>query len=468
MKPFLFLAAFFLPIFSFADVRLPAVISNHMVLQQKAEVRIWGWCEPGEQVRVKASWDTATYTSNGSERATWSVLIKTPSAGGPHTITITGYNKIVLEDVMLGEVWVCSGQSNMEMNMNWGLPYAAEARAAANNNIRFFHVAKTASGFPQDDLKAWWTVSSEEEMKKFSAVAYFFGQRLQSELKVPIGLIHASWSGSPAEVWTPGEKVQSDSALKKAAAALNPSKWWPVAPGSAFNAMLHPLTNFSIAGAIYYQGESNVGADATYTGLMKALIGGWREKWKKDLPFYFVQIAPYSGYGDNSSGAFLREAQTKVLDLPNTGMVLTSDLVDSLHDIHPRLKKEAGLRLANYALAQTYGEQGMVYKSPLYQSMMVEKDKIRIRFTNAEDGLVSRNGPPNEFYIAGADQKFIPAQARIEGGTIMVWSKKLKDPVAVRFGFRNAALPNLFSKSGLPVGIFRTDNWPVHIVVGER
>lgn len=467
MKHLLFAVLFFLPIISFADVRLPAVIASHMVLQQNAEVRIWGWCEPGEHVRVKASWDTATYTDNGSEKATWSVLIKTPVAGGPYTITITGFNKIVLDDVMLGEVWVCSGQSNMEMSMNWGLPYAAEARAAANNNIRFFHIPRTSSDYPQDDLKARWAVSSEEEMKKFSAVAYFFGLRLQQELNVPIGLIHASWSGTPAEVWTPGELVQSDSALKKAAAVLSPSRWWPVNPGAAFNAMLNPLTRFSISGAIYYQGESNVGAADTYTSLMTTMIGGWRKKWQKDLPFYFVQIAPYSGYGNNSSAAFLREAQTGVLSYPGTGMVLTSDLVDSLHDIHPRLKKEVGIRLANYALAETYHKQGIIYKSPLYKSMQVEKDKIRIHFSSAEGGLVSR-GAPTEFYIAGEDRKFIPAQARIEGSTVVVWSKEVKKPVAVRFGFRNAAQPNLFSKGGLPVGIFRTDNWPVHIVVNAQ
>ncbi|HEY0065831.1 MAG TPA: sialate O-acetylesterase, partial [Flavisolibacter sp.] len=290
---------------------------------------------------------------------------------------------------------------------------------------------------------------------------------LQKELNVPIGLIHASWSGTPAEAWTPGELVQSDPALKKAAAALDPSRWWPVSPGAAFSAMLHPLIRFSIAGAIYYQGESNVGAADTYTSLMITLIGGWRKNWQKDFPFYFVQIAPYSGYGDHSSAAFLREAQTRVLSYPGTGMVLTSDLVDSLHDIHPRLKKEVGIRLANYALAETYHKQGIAYKSPLYQSMQVEKDKIRVHFTNAEGGLVSR-GAPTEFYIAGEDRKFLPARARIEGSTVVVWSKQVKQPVAVRFGFRNAAQPNLFSKGGLPVGIFRTDNWPVHITVGAK
>jgi sialate O-acetylesterase len=238
---------------------------------------------------------------------------------------------------------------------------------------------------------------------------------------------------------------------------LKPSEWWPVTPGATYNAMIYPLTNYTIAGTIWYQGESNVGTAATYQRLFTSMIGAWRQSWNKEFPFYFVQIAPFAGYGDSTSAAFLREAQTKSQSFPHTGMVITSDLVDNIKDIHPKLKKEVGWRLANYALAETYGKKNIAYKSPEFKTMKIEKDKIRIYFDHAENGLISKGGPPSEFYIAGSDGKFIPASAKIEGSTVLVWNKSIRQPVAVRFGFTSAAMPNLFSKEGLPVNTFRTD-----------
>jgi sialate O-acetylesterase len=231
--------------------------------------------------------------------------------------------------------------------------------------------------------------------------------------------------------------------------------------------MIYPITNYSIAGAIWYQGEANVGTASTYTSLFTTMIKSWRKAWEKDFPFYFAQIAPYAGYGDNSSSAFLREAQTKTLTLANTGMILTSDLVDNITDFHPKLKKEVGERFADLALAETYAQKNIAYKTPLYKDMQVEKNKVRIFFTNADNGLMSK-GPLTEFYIAGEGKNFVPADVKIEKNSIVVWSKNITKPVAVRFGFRNGAILNLYNKEGVPVNLFRTDDWPVQIVTNKK
>jgi len=443
-----------------ANVRLPSVIGSHMVLQQQSEVNLWGWSDPQEKITIQVPWDTTHYTVLGTRDAVWKIKIKTPAAGGPYSITITGRNTIVLEDVLVGEVWLCGGQSNMEWNVN-GSMHPDEAKTANNNNIRFFHVTKFTSDYPQDDVPGSWVVCTPESAKWFSAVGYFFGRKLQQALNVPVGLISSNWGGTPAEVWTPKDVIEGDPALKAEAANLQEGwPYWPIASGKAYNAMINPLTNFSIAGALWYQGEANVGAYANYPHLLTTMIGAWRKAWNKEFPFYFVQIAPFN-YGENNLCAFMREAQTSVLTYPKTGMVVVSDLVENVNDIHPRNKLDVGIRLANYALADTYGKTGIAYKSPQYKDMKVEKNKIRISFDNAPSGLKTSGGEPTEFYIAGADQNFVKATAKIEGNTVVVSSKEIKNPVAVRFGFSNTATPNLLSKEGLPVNLFRTDNWPV-------
>ena len=211
-----------------------------------------------------------------------------------------------------------------------------------------------------------------------------------------------------------------------------------------------------------------MGTADTYHELFADMIMAWRKAWQKDFPFYYVQIAPFSGYGDNSSSAFLREAQTKTLTVPNTGMVVTTDLVNDINNIHPKMKKEVAIRLANYALAETYGEKNIAYKSPEYKSMKIENGKIRVYFDNAEDGLMSKGDTLKEFFIAGKDQNFLPAEAKIDGNSIIAWNERIKKPVAVRFAFRNATQPNLFNKEGLPVDPFRTDDWPVQIILGKK
>lgn len=443
-----------------AQVRLPSIIGDHMVLQQNSFVNLWGWCDVGEKIKLKASWDSTEYNAVGTVHANWSLKIRTPAAGGPHNISITGKNSITINDILVGEVWLCSGQSNMEMSA-WGLKqYDNDVLAATNKSIRFFHIPRATAAFPQDNMDAKWVVCNPEDMRRFSLAGYFFGQKLNSVLGVPVGLINSSWGGTPAEVWTPKEAIEKDAGIKKAADNLKPVPWGPVSYSYAYNAMIYPIHNFSIAGALWYQGEANVGAADTYGKLFVAMIESWRSAWNKELPFFFVQIAPFAGYGtDNINSVLLREAQTKTLSLGNTGMIVTTDLVDNIKDIHPHQKKEVGLRLANYALAQTYGKTGIPHKSPLYQRMKIEGDKIRIYFTDVGGGLVAHGNTLTEFYVAGDDKVFLPAIARIDGTTIVVYNSHIKRPVAVRFGFTNAAMPNLFSKAGLPVNSFRTDDW---------
>ena len=441
-----------------ADVRLPAIIGSHMVLQQQSDVKLWGWSSPAEGITISTSWDTTTYKITATNGATWSTTIKTPAAGGPYTITIKGNNEIILNDVLIGEVWVCSGQSNMEWSGDQNLPQSiAEAPNATNKAIRLFYVPKSTSNNPQDDVSAKWVVCNPEDMKHFSAIGYFFGKKINANTKFPVGMINSNWGGTPAEVWTPSEIVQADAALKAAASKITPLAWWPNIEGVAYNAMIYPLVNFKIAGAIWYQGESNVSAHNTYKKLFTSMIDGWRNAWKNDFPFYFVQIAPFNYSDEHINAAYLRESQTQSALHPKVGMVVVSDLVDNVKDIHPVEKQLVASRLANYALAETYGVKGLAYKSPVYASHQIEKGKIRVSFDNVPTVLISRGGAPTEFYVAGADNKFFPATAKIDGKTVVVSSKEVKDPVAVRFSFNNTAISNLFSAEGLPVNLFRTD-----------
>lgn len=443
----------------FANIRLPSVMASHMVLQQQSRVPIWGWSEPGEKVYIHTSWNNEVDSTEATGDARWKIFVNTPAAGGPFTITLRGWNTIVLENILIGEVWICSGQSNMEWGSNQNLKQIMdELPHSANNNIRLFHVPKTTSQHPQDDAPGSWKVCSPESLKGFSAVGYFFGKKLQLDLNTPIGLINASWGGTPAEVWTPPAIVDNDAALKHAAGLLKASKWWPKDAGVAYNAMISPFTEFPIAGAIWYQGESNTGTAATYQQLFTSMIGGWRKAWQKDLPFYYVQIAPYA-YGDNHIGALLQEQQTRSLSTPNTGMVVITDLVDNVNDIHPQNKLDVALRLANWALSETYKKNVGAYRSPLLKNMESGKGKAVLYFDHAPNGFMTKGGKATEFYIAGDDRVFMPADVKLEKDRIIVSNKQVKNPVAVRFGFSNTAMSNLFSKEGLPVTPFRTDNW---------
>jgi sialate O-acetylesterase len=445
----LFLAFFFAQAAK-ADVRLPAVIGSNMVLQQKATVKLWGWGSPGEKVLITTSWNNKVDSAKTDENAKWQVPVQTPAAGGPFTITIKGSNTIVLQNVLVGEVWVCSGQSNMEMNYYWGLAQMREdIPSAANPNIRLFTVPKSTAETPQEKGEGSWAMCDSNTVKSFSAVAYYFGRKLNAGLNVPIGLVHASWSGTPAEVWTPAEEVSSRPDLKAAAQKLTRSNGWPITTGYSYNAMIAPLVNYAIAGAIWYQGESNTGTASTYQQLFTTMITAWRKNWKEDFPFYYVQLAPFA-YGNKAIGALLREAQTKTLALSKTGMVVTADIGGDTADIHPKNKREVGYRLANLALADTYGQTIDGAKSPLFKEMHVSKNEAVLLFDNAEKGLQQKGKDLAGFFIAGSDKIFYPAQVKIKGNTLVVSSKEVKEPVAVRYAFSNTAVGNVFSKAGLP------------------
>ncbi len=463
MKKIAFILFFKLIIIAaFADVRLPSLINNNMVLEQNATVTLWGWADAAEKIFITTSWNNKTDSTIATRDAKWRLQVQTPAAGGPYTIIIKGNNTITLNNVMIGEVWVCSGQSNMEFHHFYqgSKDIEPEFKNPSNNNIHFFLISRTTAQYPQENCNAQWTVCDSNTMKNFSEVAYFFAKKLNKNLNVPIGLIEASWGGTPAEVWTPEDAIDNDIILKEAAHTLQPFNWWPYWPGYTYNAMIYPLTNYNIAGAIWYQGEGNTNAPSTYARLLTTMIKSWRNAWQKNFSFYYVQIAPFT-YGDKYVGAVLREQQEKVLALNNTGMVVTTDITADTTNIHPPDKHDVGYRLADLALAETYHQNISGYKSPLYKSMVIENNKAIIDFYNADKGLMIKGDAIHELFIAGKDSIFYAADAKIQNNKLIVSSKKVDAPVAVRYEFSNAAIGNLFNTEGLPVAPFRTDDWNV-------
>jgi len=447
---------------SFGNLRLPAILGSNMVLQQRSEVKLWGWGEPNEKVIVTPSWDNKTYAAvTVTGNADWALTIQTPAAGGPYTIRIKGNNAIELSGVMIGEVWICGGQSNMEMCGNWGLAdVRAEYATAHLSGLRLFHVAKASAAWPQADCEGKWEVCDSASLPGFSAVAYFFGKKLHDQLKVPIGLIESCWGGSSAEVWTPDSIIKGDRELRAAATKVLPNGQVPHLPGYTYNAMIAPITNYVPAGVIWYQGENNTLTASAYPRLFSAMMTSWRRAWGRELPFYYVQIAPFR-YQLANVGALMREAQTRCLEEGHTGMVVTTDLVSDVGNVHPSDKHDVGLRLADWALAETYHQDGLVYQSPLFKDFTVKDDKVTVYVAHAGSGLLVRNKRVTELYIAGEDKVFYPAEAQVRGDSMIARSGKVQHPVAVRYAFGNAAMGNIFSKEGLPLGPFRTDLWPV-------
>ena len=439
---------------AFANVILPNIFSDNMVLQRNSEVTIWGFANPQEEVVVTPSWNNQTYKIKASNQAKWEIKIPTPKEGGPYTISIKGYNEVIFKNILIGEVWICSGQSNMEMNASWGIENAEEAvKNATNPKIRFFTVPKLTATTPQDNLSGNWTECTPETMKYFSAVGYFFAKRLQEDLKnVPIGLISSNWGGTPAEIWTPEEVIENNPVLIEAAKTRKEESYGPNQPGRAFNAMIYPLIHFKIAGVIWYQGESNVGSEV-YDQTFSAMITSWRKLWKYDFPFYYVQIAPYNYGEDHFSGTIVRDAQRKVLDeVSNTGMVVTSD-ISPIDDIHPKDKKSVGTRLANLALANTYKVNSDLVNGPLYKGIKIEKNKVIVFFDYA-DGLYFWSKTDNQFELAGVDGVFYPTEASIKNNEVILTSKKVKNPVKVRFSWKNNDQSTLFNKANLPASSF--------------
>jgi len=640
-----------------AQLKLPAIFGDNMVLQQKSQAPVWGWAKPGSKITIKCSWKKDKIKTRADESGAWQVRLQTPGAGGPYSIKVKNDTTIVFKNVKIGEVWLCSGQSNMSMPVDSvtrsfaGVPnYQMELATVNYSNIRLFHFPRTAAAKPQSEVFGFWEQCDSTTLANFSAAAYFFGKELHERLNVPIGLIHSSWGGSSAEAWTKAEKLlqfpefktiveeldslaenkgklqreyeiaraewdklardrQADDLSnfnqwieadfidtawskievphkwsKTALSGFNGSVWFrkivyipenwqdknlilhlgpidemditwfngekigehtqvsdytkeriytipskyivagrnsiilqvanhygeggiygqaerikicpedssldneislsgewrykicldyktlpPIprhplgskhrTPTLLYNAMIHPLIPFSIKGVIWYQGESNTYDADLYSRLFPAMINNWREDWNQgEFPFYYVQIAPYKYGGEYPVAAELREAQRSTLSVPNTGMVVITDL-GNVYDIHPRRKVEVGKRLALWALAKDYDVQDVVYSGPLYRESKIEDNKIRLWFDCVGSGLYCLGDKLTHFTIAGDDSVFVPANAVIDGNTIVVSSDQVVNPIAVRFGWSNTAQPNLFNIEGLPASPFKTDEW---------
>ncbi len=489
---------------SSADIRLPSLIGDNMVLQQGGICRLWGWADADEAIAIKPSWlDNGLETKAGSD-GRWQIKVTAPPTGGPYTIVLQGKNKITLSNILCGEVWIASGQSNMKWPLSRSENGEKHTAEANHPHLRLFHVSRTPALEPQENCEGQWLASTPQSAESFSAVGYFFGRDIHQKLNVPIGIIETAWGGTPAQTWTRKEMLASRLELqsylsefeqlqqeypeklakyeeelakwkqKDQEAKENNSKtpnkpWPPHAPLSAqnpsilYNGMIAPLVNFTIKGAIWYQGEANVRDPEIYHPLFSTMIENWRQDWGQgQFPFYFVQIAPYERYRPVVACALLQEAQFKTFrTVANTGMVVVSD-IGNIKDIHPRNKLDVGKRLARWAMSETYRLNDIIPSGPLYSHYLVEDEYIRIYFDYARTGLECRGKELTHFAIAGADRKFKPARAVIDGQTVLVSHPEIKHPLAVRFAFTNNAEPNLFNGIGLPAGPFRTDEWPVN------
>lgn len=457
-----------------ADVTLSPIIGSHMVLQRDSACPIWGWAEAGEEVTVEFAGQkhTAKPDANGK----WMVKLtplKASSEGA--TMTIRGKNTLSLEDVVVGEVWLCSGQSNMEWDIKNSLNPKEEIAAATDGLIRHIKVGNPPSLQPMDKvISNGWQAASPATAGNFTAVGFFFARELRKELKVPIGLLGANWGGTRIEPWTPPVGFRQVPALKNIADKLDsyPETEPDKATGqpkaklqsalALYNGRIAPLVPYAIKGALWYQGESNLSEGMLYTEKMKALIGGWREVWQNpNLPFYFVQLAPFIYKGANPE--FLPriwEAQQATLKVPNTGMAVIND-IGNLTDIHPKNKQEVGRRLSLWALAKDYGKTGLTISGPVFKSAQFDGGKATLSFDHAA-GLKSRDGQPlTRFQIAGEDKNFVDAKAEIAGDKVVVTAEGVSKAVAVRYGWSHDAEPNLANGAGLPASAFRTDDWPV-------
>lgn len=445
-----------------AQLRLPNFFSSNMVLQRETDARIWGWGNAGSTVKIVRSWakDTVTTTTDGNGK--WKAKIATNGAGGPYTLTIlSGAETLTLSDVLLGDLFICSGQSNMEWGGNQNLKEILDELPHANNpNIRLLQVNRNGAGTPQENISNSWSKLDEKSLKPFSGIGYFIAKEINREVGVPIGVINASWGGTPAEVWTPKELVEADDELFKYSKTQVENAYRPKDNGILWNSMIAPLVGLNVKAIFWYQGESNVGTWAGYDKLMKVMVNSWRTAWNEQLPFYFVQIAPYTYNNKVPMAALLREQQSKTaLELSKAGMVVITDLVDNIKDIHPSQKKEVANRLSRMALAEIYGKPLVDYKSPIYKNYRIIGNKIEITFHNLTGNLRIRGNELSEIYISGEDHVFHKAAAQVKKDKLIVYSKDVSKPIAVRFGFTETAMPNLFTEKGLPVSPFRTDDW---------
>ena len=446
-----------------AQTNVASFFSDGMVLQQKKNINIWGKDIAGIKVNIVSSWgeSSSAITQNNGE---WKVQLATPIAGGPYEISISGSSEVLIKNVMIGEVWICSGQSNMQVPLKGGLDgnfVNGGLNAIVNSNndkIRFFTVQQNASFKPLQDVSGKWENASPSTTGSFSAVAYFFAKQIEHLLDVPIGIIVTAWGSSTAEAWT-DKKTLNDLGIE---ASNKKFEQIQKTPGVLFNAMLNPFVGYGIKGFLWYQGEANRHNYNMYEEIVNKMVTSWRNKWNEDdLPFYFAQIAPFN-YGKMNS-AFLREAQLKISNsLKNAEIVVTID-VGNCSEIHPSKKIEVGKRLAYIALAKDYGFVGFDYSSPKLKDWIVRDNEILLEFSSRVF-IKNKTQPSKNFEIAGPDKIFYPAEATLsnvygEVQQIIISSDKVSYPIALRYGFKNCVTPNLFGRNGLPVSSFRTDNF---------
>jgi sialate O-acetylesterase len=448
-----------------AEVELPAVIADSMVLQQKAEVALWGTAKSRSKVTVIPSWSNKPYSTVSGADGSWRVVVATPVAGGPYRISFDDGKKKVLKEILIGEVWICSGQSNMEMPVkgfaNQPVLHSGEILMDSRNpRIRLFRLERALSRKPESNCKATsWEEAGPMSVKEFSAVGYQYAKILQEKLKVPVGMIMTTWGGTVIEAWMNKHSLEAFPDIK-ILAETDTTKINKNEPAVLFNAMINPLVGYGIKGMIWYQGEQNRVNPQIYDRLMAGLVKEWREIWKSgDWPFYYVQIAPY-GYNDKlGPAAPLREAQQKALSLiPHCGMVVSIDAGEE-KSIHPANKTVISERLARWALANTYGWEGLPYASPVYRSMKVSKDTVTVSFDNTSNGLTAFGKPIDAFELAGEDKRFFPARARIVSRGVVLLSDSVKAPVAVRYAYKDWMRADLYNTEGLPVAPLRTDGW---------
>jgi sialate O-acetylesterase len=465
IKLFFLLAFIFTYQSGFCKVVFPAIIGDNMVLQRQSMVPLWGTANKNTAISVQTSWDKKFYKANAGADGKWKVSVGTPGAGGPFTISFNDGQLATLKNILIGEVWLCSGQSNMEMPVKGfrNQPILNSNEIAANSenpNIRMFLLEKAISRTPLDTCKGSWTESNAATSRQFSAVGFQFAQMLQEKLKVPVGIIGTYWGGTPIQAWMDESSLKSFPEMKIPVPG-DTARLSPNAPTSLYNAMINPVVGFSLKGFLWYQGESNVGIYPSYERMMQSMVGEWRKLWKNDsLTFYYVQIAPYT-YGADTArkSAYLRETQLKASSsIPNAGMAVAMD-VGTQRGIHPPDKTTISKRLLYLALAKTYHKQGIVFSGPVYKSMKVDSSRINILFDFAENGLSSFGKELSNFEVAGADKIFYPAIAKITNTGITVQSDKVKEPVAVRYGFKDWVVGDLYNNEGLPASSFRTDDW---------
>jgi sialate O-acetylesterase len=448
----------------FGEVKLPAIFGDNMVLQQQTEAAIWGTASKNATVKVSTSWNKKNYSVRAGSDGKWKLKVTTPSAGGPFEVTVSDGTALKLRNVMIGEVWICSGQSNMEMPMkgfmNQPVTGSNEAIAISSNPaIRLFTVKRASSLQPLNDFSGSWNNCEPENVSEFSATAYYFGLMLNKALNVPVGLINSSWGGTRIEPWI------SENGFNKFDFIKLPDKNQQGTisqqiPTVLFNAMINPMVGYGIRGAIWYQGEANRNEADKYTLLLPGLVENWRSVWGVgEFPFYYIQIAPYDYGPGGLNSAYLREAQLKASSaISNIGMSSIMDIGEE-KCIHPANKKAGADRLAFLALANTYGKSGFASSGPVLKEMTVTGSVVKLTFNNAVNGLTSYGKDLSCFEVAGANKRFFPAKAFIIGGGITLFCPSVAEPVAVRYAFKDFIVGDLFNTEGIPASSFRTDTW---------